>query len=288
MIYSVFLALLALSPGETGYNYLKLNVSPIHQFLGQSFLAYDAPLSFFVNPGLPKIPGRLSGNVARYIADIYFGSFGYSLSEDFAFGVFYLNSGKMAKIDREGQYLGEFSTSHLYFLVSKNFLLKNRYRVGVNIKLLYQNIDKYSSLALAFDVGYAKTIGSTSIGLALSNIGYEVKPLDEERVNLPLSFRSGIMHSFSSSFRLGFGLNASPEKTIFSLALMLKLVKNLDIGIGYNSLGRDWKTGQGNDIVKGLNFGGLFSVKGVELAYSYSPTGEFGDIHRVGISYRLK
>lgn len=285
----LFLAfsLYAVKPGETGYNYLKIPVGVYQVILNDSYTAFeDDLLSFFTNPAVPRTPRTISGEGTKYVGDINLGTFAFGVSEDLSFGAFYLNSGKMAKIDKEGQYLGEFIANQIAFLVSRGHPLSENLRIGGNVKLLYQNIDEYSAWGIAFDFGAFLDRDNLKFGASLKNIGYEIKPFINKRSILPIAATFGGIWIPNRYWRLGVGFTSSIDRLFtLSYSILFQPFPILTMGAGFNSLGRDLNTGAERDILNGFAFGAILRWKTIRVGYAFVPFGDLGDIHRIGISY---
>jgi len=284
-------SLFSLQPGETGFSFLKIPPSVNNAILSYGAVAEGSDIaSVFYNPSIPQERRAISFSVSSYIAQIKYGNLVLSL-RDFRMGFFYLNSGSMAKFDRDGNYLGRFSTNHIAIFFAKKTGLSNLLNFGTTFKFVYQGIDRYNSIAVALDYGvyylFPKVKG-LALGASLRNLGYEIKPFLRERSYLPIEMLVGGSFHPSEGVLLTFGVSSSIDYPFsFSLSGKLRIIKPLEIGVGYNSKGKELSTGGSKDILNGFSFGIFLGLEDKKVGYGYTPFGELGDIHRIEVSLLL-
>jgi hypothetical protein len=287
-VFILVFSLYALEPGETGYNYLKIPVSVYQVILNDAYTAYSEDINaFFSNPAVFRNPMTISGEGTRYVGGINLGTFSFGISKDLSIGAFYLNSGKMAKIDENDNYLGEFSVNQIALLLSRGYSISEKLRIGGNVKGLFQNIDNYSAWGIAIDLGaYYDFREDIKLGASLKNLGYEVKPFISERSILPVAATFGGIWIPNRVWKIGAGFTSSIDR-IFTLSLsaLLTPFPILTVGAGYNTASRDLNTGSERDILNGFSFGLVLRWKSLKVGYAFVPFGDLGDIHRIGISY---
>ncbi len=278
--------LFSISVGEVGYNYLKIPQGPWGSLYQAAFVAMEGdPFEIFHNPASPKPYNTLGADVTSYVGGITQGSVAYCLSPDLGFGAQFLNSGSMVKTDTLGNELGTFSTNHLALLLSKRRVIGPRLDGGVNLKFLYQGIDKENSMAFAMDFGvlYRPPLIGVSVGATLRNLGYEIKPFISKRYLLPIELDLGATYRVLPGVRFGAGLAFSLDYPFaFSFAGEYRVFPMLTLGVGYTTKGKELSTGGGGDIINGFSFAASFRLFKVGLQYVFTPFGKLGDIHRIG------
>lgn len=162
----------------------------------------------FQNPSLIQsdFNGQLAVNYSNYISDINFGSlqYGFKLphTKVISAGIMFINYGNFEETDATGNATGNTFTAGDYLLnigYAENWKQKIFY--GANLKLIYGSYDIYKSLAVATDlsVSYQDSVKNIATGFILKNIGYQLKPFDNQRESLPFeidfSFSQKLNHA---------------------------------------------------------------------------------------------
>ena len=280
-------ALWAVDKGDLGYDYLRIPPSVNGHLFMYSMVAYPHGADILnYNPALMS-EREADFAASSYIAGVKLGSLSLSSGGKWGLSLFYLTSGTMDEIDENGEVTGSFSTSHLAIGAARKEKLRERMDVGATFKLLYQGIDGYSSFALAFDLGVSYRPGREGLtfGASLRNLGYEVKPFVDERAMLPTELLLGAVYEIGS-LTLGAGISSALDQPFaLSLTGLWSPSPFLEVGLGYTTERGDLKTGGERDILNGLSAGFNASVRGVHVGYSYTPFGDFGDIHTLSLGY---
>ena len=148
----------------------------------------------FLNPSLieKNHSGLIGLNYSNFVSDINFGSMQYGLkiknSEVLSTGLQFVNYGNFEETDAAGNNTGNTFTAGDYLLnfgYGKNW--KEKIYYGANAKIIYGTYDIYSSFALATDIAltYKDTTKNLAAGIVFKNIGYQLKPFNQIRENLP-------------------------------------------------------------------------------------------------------
>lgn len=195
------------SPAQTGgnnvYEFLNLTHSGLVTSLGGSNVSLtggNLNLAYH-NPAL--LGSDMSKSVAlsytNYFAGINYGQAMYSRSfqkaGNFAAGLTYLNYGSFTAADEAGNITGSFRASEYAFSVIYSRQIDTLFTVGINVKPVLSNLEKYTSFGLAIDAGasYHSANGRFSAGVALRNAGYELTSYaGEPREKLPFEIQAGI------------------------------------------------------------------------------------------------
>lgn len=182
--------------GKGVFRFLNLPNSSKVAALGSVIPMNDQPefSESFQNPSLIKREdtGLLVLNYSNYISDINFGSIQYGLKIKkigvISTGLMFVNYGKFEETDAAGNTTGNTFTAGDYLLnigYAQNW--KNKLFYGVNFKIIYGSYDIYKSTALAADfaVTYKDSVSNFCTGLVFKNMGYQIKPFNQVRENLP-------------------------------------------------------------------------------------------------------
>ena len=212
----------ALGAGGSVYSFLELPTSSrLCALGGQNVAIQDGELSMALqNPALlcGSTDNILSINYAYYLKNTMGGSvlyghnFGRSKIEKhpdepdkpnyFGVAVHYLDYGRMAYADETGTKTGgTFTAKDVMIDVMYARQLGQMFTVGVALKPVCSFYERYSSFALAADVGgHFQTKDSTfQMGLALRNIGWQLKGFytregGQQREKLPLNLELGLSY----------------------------------------------------------------------------------------------
>lgn len=190
--------------GKYVYQFLNLVTSPRQAALGGKTLTiydYDVNQGFF-NPATinPEMDNRLSVNYGNYYGEVTYGTAAYAYTYDrhvqtFHAGVNYINYGSFEGYDENGQRTADFTGSEiaLSFGYAYNIPWTDIY-VGANAKLISSTLESYNSFGAAVDLGalYVDDFNDINIGLAIRNVGYQIKPYQDANEKLPLEVAAGI------------------------------------------------------------------------------------------------
>ncbi len=193
--------------GKYTYEFLNLTNSARIAALGGKIVSIpDNDLNLpFHNPGLlsPEMDQNLVLNYVNYFADINFGYVSYSRTYNkigsFAAGIHYINYGRFTAADQIGNITGSFTASEYAFnlIYSRPLPFDSLFNIGINLKPVISNFEKYTSFGLATDIGinYTGRQGLFSAGLVLKNIGFQIKPYYSGNSEpLPFEIQLGLSH----------------------------------------------------------------------------------------------
>ena len=188
--------------GDEGYAILRFPTSARVSALGgySISLVEPDPSLVFHNPALfgGETDGKLNVNYMNYIADVNVGSavFTKAFRERSAWGIgaTFINYGSMKETSVHNEQLGTFSMQDVGIHVFYSYDLSERWRGGLSMKTLYSSIADYYSFGLAVDAGlsYFHAESDLSIGIALKNVGAQLKPYEDIRQNIPWDFQLGV------------------------------------------------------------------------------------------------
>lgn len=202
----LFIALLSLpvwaQNGDEVFTFLRYPTSTRANALGGNTVALIErdPSLIFHNPGLlgGEMDGMININYMNYISDINIGSalFTKAIGERSAWGIgaTYINYGDFKEALPESTIIGTFTANDISLNAFYAYDLSDKWRGGLSMKFLYSGFADFSSIGLAVDAGlsYYDVDKGFSFGLALKNIGAQLKPYEENRQKLPWDIQMGI------------------------------------------------------------------------------------------------
>jgi hypothetical protein len=304
---SILVCLLGLSvaiaqaDGTTSANFMQLPISPRAAAMGgaQVGLADDAYAAEWNPAGLAQLAVPEAALVQhQYVENITqqfltyahprpFGSFAGQLN--------YLSTGKIRGYDAADNVGNTVSASDaLLGLSFARSIWGNRRNgsllaVGLTGKYLQENLASVRARAFASDIGllfrpdhsWGKAWQPWRAGLVLRNLGTPIR-FDRQSFELPSALAAGI--SYSGAWRDegitvaidGNRLKADPFSC--GVGLEVRTLQFLLLRLGYSSVA---------DLGDGLRFGGGIRFKTLQVDYAHAAGGEFGAIHRIGVSFRF-
>lgn len=302
-LFSIFLFannLLAINSkaGTAAYSFLKIGVGARAVSMGNAFVGMaDDESAIYYNPaGLNQIPGyALSSGYHSYVADIQGGYLSAVLpwgeNRKIGLSVNYLNFGDTPLTNQTGEVQGTFGGGDLAISAAYAQSLVENLDIGLTGKFIYESVDSFSSTGLAMDIGllYHFPEGNTRIGVAASNLGFQLSGLSEEHKDpLPIMLKAGIAHKMHGApFNVvADGGKFSDNDFFVGGGVEFTGVEMMRLRVGYNTIGSDYKTGGDNENLAGLSFGlGLIFNK-LSFDYAYVPYADLGNSHRVYIARR--
>jgi hypothetical protein len=203
--------------GTNAYNFLNVSTSSrIYGLGGVNITLVDDDINTTdQNPALlgQEMSGQISVSYMRYIGDTNFagarfchatgmhGTWGASLQ--------YYGYGSMTEADATGTITGTFSPKDVAFGAQYSHDITDRWRGGVNLKLIYSGYADYTAFAIGTDIGvnYFDPESDLSFSATVSNLGGQVKRFDESYDRLPIDVRLGWSKTFGT-FPVRFSVTA--------------------------------------------------------------------------------
>lgn len=190
--------------GTSAYAFLKIGVGARAVALGNAYvgLAEDETAIYYNPAGLSQIQGKaLSSGYHNYLADIQGGYlsavFPWGQKRNLGVSINYLNYGSTPRTNQNGEIIDEFGGGDMALTVAFSQIISDRFSVGLAGKFIYESIDSFSSTGMAIDLGllYKFQDEHTSLGLAVSNLGFQLSGLSaEHKDDLPIMFKVGLAH----------------------------------------------------------------------------------------------
>lgn len=208
-VLTFFLFLMIILPaysqtgGDNVYEFLNLTHSGLVSSLGGTNvslpgsnlnLAYHNPA--LLNPDMNK---SLALNYVNYFAGINYGLAMYSRSfagtGNFAAGLTYLNYGSFTESDASGIITGSFNAAEYALSLIYSREIDSLFSIGINIKPVLSQLEKYTSFGFAIDLGasWHNKSNMFSAGMVIRNAGYQVTTYaGEAHQKLPFEIQAGI------------------------------------------------------------------------------------------------
>lgn len=323
--------LLAQVGGKTTYQFLNLVNSPRQAALGGKVITnydYDPTQALF-NPASinPEMDNQLSLNYNNYIGDVSYGSAAYAYLWDrrtqvLHTGITYINYGKFAGYDEDGNATDTFSGSEvaLSFGHARNVAFTN-FHIGGNVKFISSHLESYSSFGVALDIGvlYLYEDWDLHISGVARNVGTQLTPYDTQLEKLPFELIFGISQTLENiPIRWHFTLEnmqqwnvafANPNRSVIDLEgnateerinFIDNAFRHMVFGIeifpesGFNlRLGYNVRRAEELRIIEKRAFAGLsagFSIKFnyLRLSYSYSKYSTAASSSYFGLNINLQ
>lgn len=300
--------------GTAAFTFLKIGTGAKAQSMGGAFagLADDATALYYNPAGLtaqgenaqlfdePAVisdeyesRNSFAASYINYLLDFQYGFLGYARKLDSSttagVSVSYQNYGTFNKLDREGNDIGTFGASDFALGLTYSKRLSPRISAGITGKFIYEKVESYSSNGLAADLGFMYLLtheGTSRVGLTITNLGAQLKGLTpEHKDKLPTKIAAGISHQMVGLPLLFSGEIGKPFDSNFYGALGAEFIslKPLFLRIGWNSQGRDYKTGADNDAFGGFAGGFGLAYRKYQIDYSYSSYADLGSVHRISL-----
>lgn len=279
--------------GSTSGAMLRLGSGAVGPAMGDAYTAGARGVSsLYYNPGGLGFTDRaeVEAMYQRLVLDIGQGQVGFvhpvNSQMTWGLGLSYLDYGRTQRVtlsDVINSNIPSTSFSGQDILVTGALgrQFNDNFSVGVAAKVFHQEIDNIAATAVAADIGLSARFDNLPIrfGVAGRNLGTKLK---FERVSeeLPALVRGGLAVDL---FNNRFTLNADLEKVrnqdlSFGVGAEVRVIEMLALRVGYDDR---------NDAGEGLTAGMGVRVSDLAFDYAYVPYGDFGQNHRVSLTYRF-
>jgi hypothetical protein len=302
----VFASNCSIAQQQNTYDFLNLNVDARSSSMAGSFVSVDNDVNaiFYKPAGLATLKGKqASVGFFKYLMDINSGNVSYSQKyKEIGYigaGIRYMNYGDFDKYDESYQNLGNFGASDLALSLGYANVYKENFKYGANAKFIYSNIDEYSSIGLALDLGalYIMPEQRLNFGVSVLNLGTQVKKYISTSESLPLDIRIGMTKTLE---HLPLTVNIGFARLADSYDKFYERFKNIVVGgefvlndyvllrVGYNNAERkNYKTGSSIGI-SGFSAGvGIIFNDKYKLDYAFNSLGNVGAAHRFNLGFNL-
>jgi hypothetical protein len=250
--------------GSYSFSFVNIDPSPRIAALGSSTMASlgrDISMAYF-NPAMhdSSMNNMVQLNYHNYIADINNGYASYAKHfkgiGTFSGHIIFNEYGRFVRTDETGKVLGEFGANDYVFQIGygQKYAKDERFTYGASIKFLYSNYERYVATAFALDGGVAfhNPEKLFHASLLVRNVGYNVIPYENERVNLPLDIQLGLSKKLAHNpLRLTIVAH-NLQKFDISYVNVNKRNKNIDLATGQVKVD---PIPLGDKIMRHFNFG---------------------------------
>ncbi len=285
------------SAGTTGFDFLRLTPTAREAAMGGAAVgSAPSPMGFWFSPAhvLSAESPRAHVSYLNYVAGIQTGSAAYSqpvgTDKGIGFGIVYLNSGSMKRTNERGDENGTFALSYAGLNLSGGMRLGDALSVGVGLQGLYGSIDTFFGMGLAGNFGatYRLPVDGFIAGLAVKNVGYQLKAFQSVKDPMPIDFGLGLGYQPNPALNLVLDVHKPIDNRVRVLVGVEGWVADiLAVRVGYDSYGPDLKAGGGTDIIAGVTTGLGFRWHGYQLDYCFIPMVELGVAHRISLAFSL-
>ena len=343
--YPLFLVILTMTIGSqilygqigaaNSFEFLNLAQSARTNALGGYSIAIlddDVNLAY-QNPALlnKDMIGSLAFNHNIHFADINYGFASIALSSPLpkshmSLGFNYINYGSFDRADLYGNRAGEFDGREAAFTVGFSKEVRDRLRVGTNLRLIRSAFDSYNSWGFSMDLGvtYSKPESRSHFSLVISHIGRQFSTFSEIRESPPLNvllgfskrlehlpFRVMITAHHINQWNLRNDFDTDPDPIFQNTAAeeesgfskqMENLFRHLSFGgelllgkneifrlrFGYNHNRKKDLAVNGYRSLSGLSYGFGVKVKKIAFDYSVSRYHLAGGVNHLSLRIHLK
>lgn len=301
MRYIVPLMLLALLPfalaavnpnaGEYGFQFLQIPANPVAAALaGTGIYGSNFAGAFMHNPAANLMDERFSLSVQHtlWLVDTSYSQLIYSngrRERHFGLAARILDYGKIDTRDDSGNIIGNYHPLDLNLMANFAWRLFPDHLIGVNTGLVYEKLDTASSYGLSADVGYLflTPITNAIYFASVKNLGITSK-MNEETINLPLTFETGLGYSLTEAnwadkIALQLAISKALDTDVrVSAATEISLLNTLDLRLGYKLFTDE----------EGLTAGIGINWQNLNVDYGWSVNSErLNDTHSFGITYNF-
>lgn len=270
------------------YGFLRYNSGARAAAMAGTFEAINNDAgALFYNPATINTVFQkpFSATFLKHTLDINSGNITYVKSYEnigtFSLSAIYSNYGSFNAADNLGNITGTFGANDFAFAVNYGNELDTNLYYGVALKYIFSNIDKYSSSALAFDVGilYNFADDRTSVAASVLNAGFQLSSYDGVTEALPLDIRLGINHQLVGlPLLLGLSFHHLAEKydnfgerlLNFSVGGEFNIGKYVNLRLGYDNYTRRFTTPSSEKKLSG--FSGGIGIKTKYFNFDYALT----------------
>lgn len=288
--------------GTTAADFLQLGVGPRAVAMGEAQvgLADDVYATYWNPAGLSQLRTQEAGFVqTQYLENIQTEYLAYAYPNErlgtFAGSVTYLNVGQFQGYDAAGQPIGSIGASDAAAAFSyarplwQNRRLASFLSAGVSGKWIQENLDTVSGRAYAFDGGllfapglaWGEMFKGWRVGLDLRNAGTPLK-FDQDSFALPRSLTAGLSWTglwLGETITLTTDAQQSNDgSSSIGAGAEITTLDILALRAGYTT---------SEDIGNGVRAGAGLRLKTLQFDYSFSNGGDFGAVHRIGVTFRF-
>ena len=224
---------------------------------------------------------------AMWLQDLNYEWLGYARPMSPGLGVgslslSYFHLPSISGVDQFGTPTGEFKVYDMALTAGLARSIGRGVSVGMNAKLIRQNLATVSATGGAVDLGIAAVMmKGTTVGAVVQNLGPELS-FDGASYPLPRQVRLGVSRGFFQDRILlatDYNIPSDYYKDI-RIGSEFRAHPNVSLRLGYRHA-----FGGGDDPANGLAYGVGFNFKQLNFDYAMTPNNDFDNIHRLSFGY---
>jgi hypothetical protein len=195
--------------------------------------------------------------------------------------VAYFHMPSIAGVDEFDNPIGDFKVYDLAVTFGLARPIGRGVNVGANAKLIRQNLATVSATGAAVDLGTSATIGGTTIGAVIQNLGPSLS-FDGSPYPLPQQVKIGASRGFMKN-RLLFAADYNMPRDYYNdvrLGTEFHAHPNVSLRLGYR-----YELGSSGDPSTGLSYGLGLHYSQLQLDYAMTPSNDFDNVHRISFGY---
>jgi hypothetical protein len=289
------------SAGQTGFEFLRIDVPARQTAMGGAYTAMDGDLNgLSCNPAsLAVIPKREAAfSYVDYFLDFQLGFVGFSSplrnGGTLALGIGYANYGEFEWTDEDGRSTGSSAPGDVAVTAAYAAGLSKSTRYGASVRYIRSSIQDYSADAAVVGAGLIHVFPSQqlTVGLAVVNAGKGLHGFQDRVEQVPTSIRAGLTKrlahlpllvaldavQYTGSSKSVFG------NTVVSVGGEFTLSRILLWRFGYTSTGAEQRTGSSGGRLSGVSLGAGLTVRNFKIDYGYANHGMLGSVNHLGVS----
>jgi len=279
------------------FSFLRTIVGARPAALAGSMLSVSHdPLAIFYNPaGIADMSSHAGAfGYLNHLLDIqsFVGAYVHPHQNgSYGFGVHLTDYGTLSRTDSFGEELGDFGASSMVVNATYSRIHAERWLLGVNLKYLRSEIDRYSADGFGIDLGviyHSHFFDNLNLAAGLFNLGAARTAYIQTKERLPFSAQLGVSKRLA---HLPFTWSAvllkyRDDDVRVRVGGEFDVSQQFFLRLGYDTLGKEQKleVNSGGDRFAGLALGFGISYNQYLFDYAYSSMGEVGSLNRLSLS----
>lgn len=223
---------------------------------------------------------------AAWLQDLNFEWLGYARPMSPSFGVAsmsvaYFHLPSIQAVDEFDNPAGEFKVYDLALTAGLARPLSRHVAVGMNAKMIRQNLATVSATGAAVDLGIQASMSGTSFGAVVQNLGPSLS-FDGSSYPLPQQVRLGVSRGFWRD-RLLIATDYNIPRDYYKdvrIGTEFQAHPNVSLRVGYRH-----ELGSSGDPATGLSYGLGLHFHQLQFDYALTPSNAFDNVHRLSFGY---